>query len=328
MARRSKLASVFSRALRSSSQNLRRATDRATKIALDRRKLPEGPGQWVGGSAIAFGGVRRFHLYRPPGIRRNQKLPLVVMLHGCTQTARDFAVSTGMHRLAAKERFLVLYPEQDRRINPQGCWRWYDVRGGGAQLESALILASIDQACLLHGADPARVAIAGLSAGAGMAALVAARHPERFRAVMMHSGVGPGTASSSAGALEAMGGRRTPRPMSTAGPPLLVVHGDADRIVSSRNAAAAAETWAGALAARAAAPRRVQRGRRHAMTITDFRRDRRTLVTLCEVHGLGHAWSGGRARQAFCDPAGPDASRMLWAFVRRQFDGARAPARP
>ena len=87
---------------------------------------------------------------------------------------------------AARERFMVLYPEQDRLANAQGCWNWFDTTSGRAMTEVALILRAIDQVCLLYPADRERVAIAGLSAGASMAALVVTRHPERFKALAMH----------------------------------------------------------------------------------------------------------------------------------------------
>jgi poly(3-hydroxybutyrate) depolymerase len=104
-------------------------------------------------------------------------------------------------------------------------------------------------------------------------------------------------------------------------PALLVLHGDADNVVSVRNAAATAELWAGALGARAGAVRRLQRGQRHAMRVTEFKARGRTVVALREVVGLAHAWSGGAASVPYSDPAGPDASALIWAFISRQFPG-------
>jgi poly(hydroxyalkanoate) depolymerase family esterase len=224
------------------------------------------------------------------------------------------------------ERFLVLYPEQDRLANAQGCWNWFDATAGRASGEAALIMKMIDQVCLLHPADPGRVAIAGLSAGASMAALLVTRHPDRFRAVAMHSGVPPGTAHSTLSALGAMHGRRatqplaaTPLTMESGWPPLLVIHGDADPVVALQNAQAAAQQWADAAGARVRPSRDVQRGQRYAMTVTDFRRAGRIVSRLVEVHGLAHAWSGGAAQLPSSDPRGPDASRMVWAFAAAQF---------
>ncbi|WP_326538470.1 extracellular catalytic domain type 1 short-chain-length polyhydroxyalkanoate depolymerase [Pseudorhodoferax sp.] len=283
-------------------------------------------GRWLLGVALAPAGKRRYRLFLPAGRVPGQRIPLLVMLHGCDQNATGFAASTRMHLLAARAGFALLYPEQDRLANPNGCWNWHETRTGRAFAEAALILQAIEQVCTLYGADRSRVAIAGLSAGAGMAALVAARYPERFRAVAMHSGVPPGTADSTLSALTAMAGRRdtdalaaTPEDMAAHWPALLVIQGGQDRVVAPRNGEAAVQAWAQAAGARPGTPREVQRGQRHPMRITDYRARQRTVATLVEVPALGHAWSGGAAAQAYSDPAGPDASRLVWAFAQRAF---------
>ena len=233
-----------------------------------------------------------------------------------------------MNAIAQREGFLVLYPEQDRLANAQGCWNWFDTRAGRAQGEAALVVAAVDQVIRRHGADASRVAICGLSAGASLAALVAARHPERFAAVAMHSGVRPGAAQSSATALAAMRGRGRSKAWSlpdVALPPLLVIQGTADPIVVRANARAAAHAWAHAGDALDTAPvregaeRRLQRGSRKPMRVVDFRRRASLLATLVEIDGLGHAWSGGAPGQPYSEPTGPDVSRLIWAFASRQF---------
>ncbi len=306
-----------------------RALARTLEPAVARRTPPPGAGAWIPGVAMGAAGVRRFRLYRPPGLKIGERLPLMVMLHGCGQDANSFAASTRMNRIALRERFLVLYPEQDRLANPQGCWNWFDTGSGRAYGEVALIMKAIDQVCLLHGVDRARVAIAGLSAGASMAALLVTRHPGRFRAVVMHSGIPPGTAHSTLSALGAMQGHRatmplaaTPGTMQDHWPPLLVIHGDADAVVSPHNGQAAAQAWAQAAGAVTGAPRSVRRGKRYPMSVTDFKRQRSTVATLVAVNRLAHAWSGGAASQPFSDGQGPDASRMAWAFAARQFKSA------
>ena len=288
--------------------------------------LPRGSGAWTSGVALGPAGARRYRLLTPPGVRASQQLPLIVMLHGCGQDANAFALSTRMNALAVRRHFMVLYPEQDRLANLQGCWNWYDTDSRRAFREAATILAVIDQVGLLRRVDTSRIAVAGLSAGASMAALLASRYPARFRAVAMHSGVAPGMAHSSMSAVRAMHGRaQTAAPESASPeaaapwPPLLVIHGSADRVVAPSNGEAAAQRWAEAAGARRAPSRMVQRGQRRAMTLTDFKRTGRTAVTLCNVAGLGHAWSGGAAGQPFSDSSGPDASAMIWSFASRQF---------
>lgn len=286
-----------------------------------RKRTVKGQGDWVAGMSIGLSGARRFRLFKPPGMKAGERLPVMVMLHGCGQDAESFAISTRMNRLAARERFLVLYPEQDRLANHQRCWNWYDTRHGRAYAEVEIVMNAVEQACFLHGGDRSRVVVAGLSAGASLAGLIVTRHPTRFRAVVMHSGVPPGTADSTAGALRAMhrGAESTPAPSSDPWPPLLVIHGTRDRIVSTRNAQAAAEAWAEAAGARAGKSRTQQRGQRYAMAVTDYKAPRgRTVARLVEIDELGHAWSGG-SDMAFSDPRGPDASRLAWSFASALF---------
>ena len=339
--RTSSWARIFERQLvaltRLARQAAPQALSKAPKPAPARRTPPPAEGAWIPGVAIGTAGARRFRLYRPPGVRPGERLPLMVMLHGCGQDASSFAASTRMNRVARRERFLVLYPEQERLANAQGCWNWFDTDTGRAGGEVALIMKAIDQVCLLHPVDRARVAVAGLSAGASMAALLVTRHPERFKALVMHSGIPPGTAHSTLSALGAMHGRRPTRPLAASAdamaahwPPLLVIHGDADRVVSPHNGLAAVQVWAQAAGARADAVRQQQRGRRHPMSVVDFKRRGCTVATLVVVDGLAHAWSGGAANQRFSDVHGPDASRMAWTFAARQFralpGAAKAPA--
>jgi poly(hydroxyalkanoate) depolymerase family esterase len=297
-----------------------------TRMAKAQRKAAPAASAGLPGLVVGAGGARRYRLYRPADIPRSERLPLMVMLHGCGQDADSFAASTRMNRVAQRERFMVLYPEQDRLANAQGCWNWFDTKTGRAQAEAALVLQAIDQACLLHAADPARVALAGLSAGASMAALLATRHPDRFKALVMHSGIPPGTANSTLTALRAMHGQRrtqplaaTPDAMAQHWPPLLVIHGDADAVVSPHNGRAAAQAWADAAGAEAGSARGVQRGKRHAMVVTDYKHQGHTVATLAAVAGLAHAWSGGAASKPYSDARGPDASRMAWAFALQQF---------
>ncbi|MBV8635115.1 MAG: PHB depolymerase family esterase [Burkholderiaceae bacterium] len=277
---------------------------------------------WSSGAAFGVTGVRRYRLYKPPGLYYSERLPLVVMLHGCGQNAEAFAHCTRMNRLAASQRFLVLYPEQDRTANAQNCWNWFDTRTGRARREAESIDAAIDHVCLLYPVDRDRIVLAGLSAGASMAALMATQRPARYRAIAMHSGVPPGSAHSSASAMAAMRGRRIaelPPPTGAKLPPLLVIHGQADHVVAPLNGKQAAQSWASREDARPCPPRIIRRGSRYPATITDYRVRGRVAVTLCEVHGLGHTWSGGAAGQAYSDTKGPDACAMIWSFAKRQF---------
>lgn len=296
----------------------------ARKRKVKRKVVVPSP-NWTTGIAIGAAGPRRYRLYKPPGLRRNERLPLLVMLHGCGQDAEALAGSSRMNTVAARERCFVLYPEQDRLSNVQGCWNWYDTRTGRAQAEANSITAAIEQICLSQPVDRSRVALAGMSAGAGMAVLLATRHPERFCAIAMHSGIAPGVTHSSAGAIKAMFGRSVttsplpPVPPDVRLPALLVIHGAADHVVAPGNGAEAAMRWAMRVSAKAGKPRKVQRGARYAANITDYRKSGRLIATFCEVERLGHAWSGGAAGHPYSDSKGPDASRIIWSFFARQF---------
>lgn len=326
------LAALTRQAVNSGSRTLSRVLKPTTSRSgvfrpVSKRRLPPtGAGDWIQGLATGAGGARHFRLYRPPQMKFGERLPLLVMLHGCGQDAKSFAESTRMNRLALHERFLVLYPEQHHLANSRGCWNWFDTASGRAYSEAALILAAIDQACLLYGADASCIAIAGLSAGASMATLLATQHPARFKAVAMHSGIPPGMAHSSLSALSAMRGQRKLAPPSmtaaapaTNWPPLLVIHGKADAVVVPENGHVAAQIWAHAAAARASATRSVKRGQRYPMRVTDYKRSGKTLVTLIEIDELAHHWSGGAAQRPYSDVRGPDASRMIWRFAAKQF---------
>ncbi|MBC7726987.1 MAG: phospholipase, partial [Microbacteriaceae bacterium] len=174
-------------------QTVKRAVKQTVKPTTQRsrpaRRPTPGPGLWSPGLALGPAGPRRYWLYRPAGVAPGERLPLLVMLHGCGQDADRLAASSRMNRVAEREPFLVLYPEQGRLANAQACWNWFDPRSGRAQREAASVLAAVDQVCATGPADRGRVALAGLPAGASVAALLATLAPDRFRAVVMHSGV-------------------------------------------------------------------------------------------------------------------------------------------
>jgi poly(hydroxyalkanoate) depolymerase family esterase len=292
-----------------------------------------GLGSWVAGLTSGPCGVRRYYLCAPPELMSQEgALPLVVMLHGCGQTALDFARSTRMNLLAARERFFVLYLEQDKLSNPKGCWNWHERCSGIADAEAATVMNAIDDVCRRYRIDRDRIAVAGLSAGASMAALVATRYPQRFMAVAMHSGVAPSAAMTGLTALAAMRGQHFPPIVLTAVgkavgaaavgatlPPLMVLHGDSDDVVVPTNADCSAAIWAMASRAHAGAERTWKRGKRHAVSETEFTRAGRTFAKLCKVSGLGHAWSGGTPGLPYSDADGPCATRMFWDFAKGQF---------
>jgi poly(hydroxyalkanoate) depolymerase family esterase len=276
------------------------------------------PGTFVDGLFSSPHGPLSYKLYTPQASRR-RRLPLVVMLHGCTQSAADFAVGTGMNKLADELGFLVLYPEQSTSANLARCWNWHrpgdQKRGSG---EPAAIAALTRHTIAICKANPARVYIAGISAGGAAAAIIASAYPEIYVAAGIHSGLARGNVTTLSEALSAMrNGPGTDADGKTARPlPTIVFHGDQDSVVHPSNASGFLSHL------RRSSSRslidRAERGRSSGgrdFTRTVYRH--RTGPVLLEdwtVHGSGHAWSGGNAAGTHTDPAGPDASREMMRF--------------
>ncbi len=268
------------------------------------RPAPASPG-----SMEALGGPLSPLLHRAASPAA--EAPLIVMLHGCTQTPEDFARGTRMNALADAAGAHVLWPGQPRSANANGCWNWFETAHRGPGGEAGAIAALIGRALAEVGAHPGRVHVAGLSAGGAMAAALAAARPDLVASVGIHSGLGAGTASDMPSAFAAMAGRG-PAPVALE-VPAIVIHGDADRTVAPANAAAIAA--AGRAPGGSRARRRPMRegGRAYARTVLPAMPGA-AAVELIEVAGLGHAWSGGASEGSHTDPAGPDASAMMLRF--------------
>ena len=148
----------------------------------------------------------------PPAGSSHTPIPLIVMLHGCTQDPADFALGTGMNTLAREQGFAVLYPAQTQDANPQRCWNWFkhshQQRGHG---EAALLAGMTRAVIAKNGLDARRVYVAGLSAGGAMAAILGQAYPDLYAAVGIHSGLASGAASDLMSALSAIkNGPKTP----------------------------------------------------------------------------------------------------------------------
>ncbi|NDY93546.1 extracellular catalytic domain type 1 short-chain-length polyhydroxyalkanoate depolymerase [Ideonella livida] len=292
---------------------------------------PPGPATPAGGMGARWlagehhhrsGGRRSYRLYLPAG-NATAPRPLLLMLHGCTQDAEDFATGTGMNTLAGDGLgWLVLYPEQSRQANPSRCWSWFKTpsqqrgRGEAGWLESLTRRVMAEQAV-----DPSRVYVAGLSAGGAMAAILGQACPDLFAAVGVHSGLPAGAAHTAMGAFMAMREGAPPQALRHLGPPVptVVFHGDADLTVNPVNGEQVLQ------AALARWPQAVPSVHPHAATahqlahVQRLWRDPqgRPCVAHWSVQGLGHAWSGGRAPGRFTHPGGPDASREMLRFFQQ-----------
>ncbi|MEX3981013.1 PHB depolymerase family esterase [Paraburkholderia sp. EG287A] len=270
-----------------------------------------------------------YALYLPAGAASATGLPLVVMLHGCKQTAESFAAGTRVCRLADRAGFAVLLPEQAKTAHAQRCWHWH---GDHAQSEAPAVASLVDAVAREHGFDRERVYLAGISAGAGLASVLAMRHPWRFAAVGLHSGPVFGAASSTMSAMSVMrhGSREDPVHLVDAaldvaahpGVPAFIVQGEIDAVVAKRNGAQLGMQFARVnRLLDAQGELRVGEIRtysRDAVAYTDYVKSGRLVVRVCVVRGLGHAWSGGDPREAFHSDRGPDAMALMWQFFRRQ----------
>ncbi|MDM0044166.1 PHB depolymerase family esterase [Variovorax dokdonensis] len=275
---------------------------------------------------LAQGGTQRdYKLFVPPQAGE-RPLPLVVMLHGCTQNPDDFAAGTAMNDAALAQGFYVLYPAQSRKANPQGCWNWFkhthQQRDRG---EPGLIAAMTREVMARHRVDADRVYVAGLSAGGAMAAIVGELYPELFAAVGVHSGLAANAAADLPSALAAMkGATASPKPAAGGGSgvPTIVFHGDADSTVHARNGASVVFSATGQV--EPSETEHVQgAGRRHATRHLHCHADGRVLAEHWVVHGGSHAWFGGSPQGSYTDASGPDATEEMLRFF---FEHPRKPA--
>ena len=314
----------------------------------------QAPGSFRTHAFSNHAGTLSYKLYVPARTDHTDRTadaprPLLVMLHGCTQSADDFAAGTQMNRLAEEHGLLVVYPEQTAQANASKCWNWFkpqDQRRGAG--EPALIAGMVSEVAARHGADPRRIFVAGLSAGAAMAVVLGQTYPELFAGVGAHSGLPFGSAHDVPSALAAMKGGRgaggrgkglhgtastsapAPAPTSpssrkaTRAVPTIVFHGDRDHTVQQGNGAEIVQQASEAhqaLAAQSASPalhassqkQTAPGGRSYTRSVLADAQGRPTIEHWT-LHGAGHAWSGGHASGSYTDASGPDAAAEMLRF--------------
>lgn len=262
-------------------------------------------------------GALSYDLYLPAAVATG--MPLLVMLHGCTQSADDFARGTRMNALAEEFGFCVAYPEQAQGANMQKCWNWFrpgdQVRDRG---EPSLIAGMIRDIAREHDIDLERVYIAGLSAGGAAAANLAAAYPDIFAAVGIHSGLACGSAKDMPSAFAAMNGGGMVKPVGKQlYVPTITFHGGKDHTVNPINSRQIHEKFAGhqALAETTTVTEqgKSKAGKRFVREAL-IAADGRSLAESWVVPDAGHSWSGGSRAGSYTDSAGPDASREMVRF--------------
>jgi poly(hydroxyalkanoate) depolymerase family esterase len=284
------------------------------------------PGRPFSGNYMNAAGTRSYLGYAPSTYKAGTPLPLVVALHGCTQSAATLRQQTKFDSLAEAKNFIVVFPEQPSSANPMSCWNWFDPnhmqRGSG---EPSIIAGITDWVQQHYSVDPQRIYVAGFSAGAAMAAVMGVTYPDRYAAIGIGSGIQYGGSSldpTQAGqaAYKAMG--TYSRPM-----PTLIFHGGQDQIVPVSNADKLVKQWQttddlsddgsinGSIPAGPVKTLGEQSTGGQSYTITRYEDGHgRELVQSWLVPDMGHAWSGGCSCTAYSDPAGPDETVAMYSF--------------
>ena len=266
-------------------------------------------------------GKMSYMLYLPSGM--TDAMPLVIMLHGCTQGPEDFARGTAMNALAEEMGFIVAYPRQTAAANMQRCWNWF--RPGDQQRdkgEPALIAAATRQIASEFHADLRRIYVAGLSAGGAAAAILGSTYPDVYAAIGVHSGLACGAASDMPSAFAAMrNGPSSSQRGSKSIPfvPVITFHGDKDATVNEKNSAfifvEAAQQFGMGLTVREETGGSA--GIRNYTREMGCGPDGNILIERWTIRGAGHAWSGGHSSGSYTDASGPDASRAMLEFFLR-----------
>jgi poly(hydroxyalkanoate) depolymerase family esterase len=294
--------------------------DLAVDPKADQTGIPQGA-QFLSGSFSNESGRRPYKLYVPSGYN-GEKVPLIVMLHGCTQSPDDFAAGTRMNIAAEEQTCLVVYPGQTASAHPQKCWKWFSAQDQQRDAGEPSLIAGITRQVMRdYAVDPARVYVAGMSAGGAAAAIMAQTYPDLYAAVGVHSGLACGAAHDLPSALAAMQHGNTARPRPGPGKlgpivPAIVFHGDRDTTVSPRNGDDIVEQATEAAGSRSRVTTgEVPGGRSYTRTV-HLDEAGCPVTEHWVIRGAGHAWSGGSAAGSYTDPLGPDATREMLRFFQ------------
>jgi poly(hydroxyalkanoate) depolymerase family esterase len=284
------------------------------------------------GTYTSSSGALNYELFVPSSYKAGTSVPLVVALHGCTETADVYRQLSGWDTLAQAKGFIVVFPDQSTSRNYQRCWNWFlqaDMqRGSGEPAMIAGLTTAVERS---HSIASNRVYVAGFSAGAAMANVMGATYPDLYAAVGVGSGCeynglpcvggqGPDPTQTGKQAYAAMGTHA--RVM-----PAIVFQGDADNIVAPANAPLIVREWqvtddyaddGSANGSIPTSPTGFTSGASSAgrsYTVTSYGDGHgHQLIQYWVVHGMNHAWSGGNATEPYSDPSGPNETAAMYAF--------------
>lgn len=310
-------------------------------------------GEWVKGNAVNAAGIRAFELYVPDGYRKGERRPLLVGIHGCTQTPQDFAGLTRSARLADEHRLLLLLPSQSALANPSLCWNWFlegnQKRGQG---EPSLIKEMVDWVKARYSVEESQVYVMGVSSGGFMTSIVLSCYADVFAAGAVASGgmyegardlvtalqvtaqgskLDPGTSGQDAWRCS---GSVHPRMV-----PVLVFDGGKDPYVSTANGQQVVAQFLqvndlgddgtdnDSISAEPASTGSAVSPGGLAYTWKTFTFGNTTLIQHYVVPDMSHAWSGGDAEFAYAEPRGPDQTAIIWNFLSKHRRGATPPKR-
>ena len=278
---------------------------------------PTDPGRFLSATFTNQAGTRPYKLY-VPSTATAQPAPLIVMLHGCTQSPDDFAAGTRMNAVAEEHGCLVAYPGQTNSANAQKCWNWFNEGDQRREEGEPSLIAGITREIMRdYAVDPRRIYVAGLSAGGAAAAIMGEAYPDLYAAIGVHSGLACGAARDMVSAFAAMqqgngDTRRNARKRPVV--PAIVFHGDRDSTVNPRNAdGVVGQSGGGATLEARTEQGQVPGGHAYSrIVLTDV--NGRSVIEQWNVHGAGHAWFGGSTAGTYTDPRGPDATREMLRF--------------
>jgi poly(hydroxyalkanoate) depolymerase family esterase len=290
-------------------------------------------GSLTSGDYSGAEGSLHYELYVPSSYQAGSSLPLVVALHGCTQSADQLRQLTHWDALAEAKGFIVLFPQQDAANNPLTCWNFFQDgsmhRGAGDPARIAAVTSVIENT---YNVDPHRVYVAGFSAGGAMASVMAATYPDYFAAIGTGSGCEYSAGATCAGYRSAdptAAAQRAHAEMSTRARPIpfIAFQGDADTTVPPANADQLVQQWLmsddmaddgaanGSISTTAAKSNfGFSQGGATYTTKTYNDAHGAELAQYWVVRGMKHAWSGGDASQSFSYPSGPDETGAMYAF--------------